>query len=60
VVTVDSSTADDDFSGAALVVSGLGDEQSPSKVLGAPAGIRPNGPLGLQDLDDCWRASCLP
>jgi len=53
VVTVSSYTADEDFSGAALVVSGLEDEQSSPKVLGAPAGIRPNGPLGLQDLDDC-------
>lgn len=50
VVTVSSFTADDDFSGAALVLSDLGDPGAPPTVLAAPAGFTPSGFITLDDL----------
>ena len=51
VVTVSSYTAGEDFTGAALVVSSLGDPAGPAaEVLSDPLGIRPNGYLRLTDL----------
>ena len=50
VVTVSSYTGEDDFSGAALILSDLGDPESPMTVLAAPAGITPSGFVSLDDL----------
>ncbi len=50
VVTVSSFTADDDFTGAALVLSDLGDPGAPPTVLAAPAGYTPSGFITLDDL----------
>ncbi|MDQ7991066.1 MAG: HAD-IA family hydrolase [Propionicimonas sp.] len=50
VVTVSSFTADDDFTGAALVLSDLGDPGSPPTVLAAPAGFVPGDFVTLDDL----------
>lgn len=50
VVTVSSFTAGDDFSGAALVLSDLGDPGAPPTVLAAPAGFTPSGFITLDDL----------
>jgi len=44
VVTVSAYTADEDFDGASLVVTSLGDAAEPAEVLAAPAGVEP-GPL---------------
>ena len=43
IVTVSAFTAADDFTGAALVLSHLGDPGTPLTVISAPAGIRPDG-----------------
>ncbi|MFV0406867.1 MAG: HAD-IA family hydrolase [Propioniciclava sp.] len=50
VVTVSSYTADDDFTGAALVLSDLGDPGSPPAVLATPADLAPTGFVTLADL----------
>lgn len=50
VVTISSFTGGDDFSGAALILSDLGDPGSPPTVHAAPAGLEPAGPLTLDDL----------
>ncbi|POH64217.1 haloacid dehalogenase [Cryobacterium zongtaii] len=51
VVTVSSYTADEDFDGAALVVSSLGDPAGPTaEILADPAGIHPGPYLRLADL----------
>lgn len=50
VVTVSSYTADEDFTGASLVVSDLGEPGAPLTVLADPAGIRPGSALRLADL----------
>jgi len=50
VVTISSYTGADDFSGAALILSDLGDPESPLTVLAAPAGIVPTGFVTLDDL----------
>ncbi len=50
VVTVSSFTGDDDFSGAALVLSDLGDPGAPPAVYAAPAGVVPSGMVTLDDL----------
>lgn len=42
IVTVSAFTADDDFAGAALVLSHLGDPDNPLTVISAPAGVRPD------------------
>ncbi|RFA09077.1 haloacid dehalogenase [Subtercola boreus] len=52
IVTVSSFTADEDFSGASLVVSSLGDP-SPGEqltILDARAGVRPQGFVTLDDV----------
>ncbi len=51
IVTVSSFTADDDFSGAALVVDHLGDPGLPLSVIAAPAGVRPEGSVTPADLE---------
>lgn len=51
LVTVSSYTANEDFDGAALVVSSLGDPAGPvAETLSDPAGIRPGPYLRLADL----------
>jgi HAD superfamily hydrolase (TIGR01509 family) len=52
IVTISSFTAGEDFSGAALVVSHLGDPDNPLEVVAAPAGVRPVGMVTLSDLED--------
>ncbi len=50
VVTVSTFTAEDDFTGAALVLSDLGDPGAPPTVLATPAGFAPESYLTLADL----------
>jgi HAD superfamily hydrolase (TIGR01509 family) len=51
IVTVSAFTADDDFRGAALVLSHLGDPGTPLTVFAAPAGVRPDGMVTPAHLD---------
>ncbi|WP_308799394.1 HAD-IA family hydrolase [Agromyces silvae] len=51
LVTVSSYTADEDFTGASLVVSSLGDETEPAHVIADPLGVAPGAEIGLADLD---------
>ncbi len=51
IVTVSSFTADEDFSSAALVVDHLGDRGNPLTVIAAPAGVRPNEMVTVNDLE---------
>ncbi|MFJ3391938.1 HAD-IA family hydrolase [Leifsonia aquatica] len=50
VVTVSAYTVDEDFSGASLVVSSLGDPEEPAEVIAAPAGVVPQQLVTLDDL----------
>jgi HAD superfamily hydrolase (TIGR01509 family) len=53
VVTVSTYTADEDFTGAALVVSSLGDPGGePAVVLADPHDLHPNGLVRLADLQN--------
>ena len=52
VITVSSYTVAEDFSGAALVVSSLGDpDGEPTEVLAAAAGVVPRGYVTVDDLE---------
>jgi len=51
LVTVSSYTADEDFTGASLVVSSLGDPGEPARVVADPLGVSPGPQLGLADLE---------
>ena len=51
IVTVSSFTADDDFTGAALVLDHLGDPALPLTVFATPAGVRPEGMATVGDLE---------
>jgi HAD superfamily hydrolase (TIGR01509 family) len=51
VVTVSAYTTDEDFSGASLVVTSLGDPQEPARVLAAPVGLEPAGTVTLHDIE---------
>jgi len=51
LVTVSSYTADEDFAGASLVVSSLGDAGEPARVIADPLGVSPGPELGLADLE---------
>ncbi len=59
VVTVSTYTVDEDFTGAALVVSSLGDPDGErATVLADPLGIRPGAGVRLADLSTVlgrWR-----
>lgn len=56
VVTVNGYTRDEDFDGAALVVSSFGDpDGETTEVLADPAGVRPGGFVTLEDLRRCLR-----
>ncbi len=50
VVTVSAYTVDDDFTGASLVVSSLGDETEPATVIADPFGVHPGALVHLDDL----------
>lgn len=50
IVTVSAFTAEDDFTGAALILSDLGDPDAPPTVIVAPAGLTPAGCVTLDDL----------
>jgi HAD superfamily hydrolase (TIGR01509 family) len=50
VVTVSAYTVDEDFSGASLVVSSLGDDTEPARVIADPLGVRPGAEVTLDDL----------
>jgi HAD superfamily hydrolase (TIGR01509 family) len=50
VVTVSAYTVDEDFDGAALVVSSLGDPGEPAETLEDPHGIHPGDEVDLADL----------
>lgn len=50
VVTVSSYTRDEDFAGAALVVSSLGDPDVPTEVISAPAGVTPRAFVTIDDV----------
>jgi HAD superfamily hydrolase (TIGR01509 family) len=51
IVTVSSYTAGEDFRGAALVVSSLGDPDEPAETLADPLGLRPQGEVTLATLN---------
>ena len=58
LVTVSSYTVDENFDGAALVVTSLGDpDGEPATVLRSPAGVVPNGFVTLDDLSMLLRAT---
>lgn len=50
IITVSSYTRREDFSGASLVLSSLGDPGNPLTVLAAPAGITPGDTFDLDDV----------
>ena len=50
IVTVSSYTTDEDFTGASLIVSSLGDPGTPTEVRAAPAGIRPPETVTIDDV----------
>jgi HAD superfamily hydrolase (TIGR01509 family) len=49
VVTVSAYTEKEDFSNAALVVSSLGDNSEPARVIADPYGISPSSQVSLED-----------
>lgn len=51
LVTVSAFTGEDDVSGAALVVDHLGDPGNPLTVRAAPAGVRPDAMVTVEDLE---------
>lgn len=51
LVTVSSYTAAEDFRGASLVVSSLGDASEPARVVDDPFGVAPGPQLGLAELE---------
>jgi beta-phosphoglucomutase-like phosphatase (HAD superfamily) len=58
LVTVSSYTVDENFDGAALVVTSLGDpDGEPATVLRSPADVVPNGFVTLHDLSMLLRAT---
>lgn len=51
LVTVSSYTTDEDFTGASLVVSSLGDDSEPAEVIADPLHVAPGRHIGLADLE---------
>jgi HAD superfamily hydrolase (TIGR01509 family) len=51
IVTISSYTAQEDFAGASLVVSSLGDPGDPTQVLADPFGLRPGAEIDLATLE---------
>ena len=62
VVTVSGYTADEDFSGAVLVLSSLGDHAAgaPVAVLADPNGLAPVREITLQDIENVLRTTPVP
>ncbi|MFB2598994.1 HAD-IA family hydrolase [Herbiconiux sp. P17] len=52
VVTVSAYTVDEDFTGASLVVSSLGDPSEPATAIDDPLGIHPHGVVTLDDVEE--------
>lgn len=50
VVTVSAYTTEEDFTGASLVVTSLGDAEEPAEVISAPVGVHPGPIVTLDDL----------
>ncbi|GAB3580994.1 HAD family hydrolase [Leifsonia lichenia] len=50
VVTVSTYTVDEDFGGASIVLSSLGDEEEPARIIDAPAGVRPGDQVTVDDI----------
>lgn len=50
IVTVSAYTTEEDFTGASLVVSSLGDPGEPAEVIAAPAGVVPGELVTLADV----------
>jgi hypothetical protein len=50
IVTVSAYTREEDFAGAALVVSSLGEPGEPAESLHAVSGISPGDEVGLDDV----------
>jgi HAD superfamily hydrolase (TIGR01509 family) len=50
IVTISAFTAEDDFTGASVVLSHLGDPGDPLTVVSAPSGVRPDGMVTLATL----------
>jgi hypothetical protein len=53
LITVNGYTEDEDFSGAALVVSSLGDPGEPATVLANRTAAHPGDLIELTDLEAC-------
>jgi HAD superfamily hydrolase (TIGR01509 family) len=51
LVTVSSYTIDEDFTGASLVVTSLGDATEPAHVIADPLGVAPGPEIGVADLE---------
>ncbi|MEV7694685.1 HAD-IA family hydrolase [Microbacterium sp. NPDC089189] len=56
IVTVSAYTAEEDFDGAALVLSSLGDAEEPARVLAGTGAARPGREVVLDDVDAVRRA----
>lgn len=50
IVTVSTYTGGEDFTGASIVVSSLGDTGEPARVIDAPAGVRPGDEMTIDDI----------
>lgn len=55
LVTVSSYTEDEDFAGASLVVSSLGDASEPARVIADPLEVAPAPEIGLAELERILR-----
>lgn len=53
IVTVSGYTADEDFTESVLVLSSLGDEEHPARVLANRSAARPAGRITLADIEAC-------
>lgn len=51
IVTVSAYTAEEDFAGAAIVLSSLGDQADPARVIAGHGGTRPAAEVGLADVE---------
>jgi len=52
IVTISAFTAEDDFTGAALVLSHLGEPDNPLAVVSAPVGVRPGREVSVATLSE--------
>ncbi len=56
LVTVSGYTAGEDFTGASLVVSSLGDELEPARVIADPLGLAPGPLITLATVAQLWQS----